>query len=80
MLDWAKAAGRPRAPKQTPIMYADSLTQSAPQHGDAIATLTRAYLTARYAADAPSLEDARQAEAAMVGLQRASQEQKKQLK
>jgi hypothetical protein len=69
MLDWAKAAGHPRAPKQTPIIYADSLTQSAPQHGDAIATLTRAYLTARYAADAPSLDEARQAEAALAQLQ-----------
>lgn len=68
MLDWAKTTGHPRSPKQTPILYADALTQSAPQHGDAIATLTRVYLTARYAADAPSLEDARQAEAAAAEL------------
>ncbi len=80
MLDWAKAAGHPRAPKQTPITYADSLTQSAPQHGDAIATLTRAYLTARYAADAPSLDEARRAEAAVVELQRAPQGPKNQPK
>ncbi len=69
MLEWAKALGRPRAPQETPLAFAETLRRVEPGHGVAIATLTSAYLTARYAADAPSLEEARQAEAAVAQLQ-----------
>ncbi len=68
LLEWAKALGHPRAPKETPLAFANSLIQSTPQHQEAITTLTSAYLTARYAADAPPLEDARRAEAAAAEL------------
>ena len=69
MLEWAKAEGQPRQPRQTPLTYAAALTQTRPDHANAIATLTQAYIAARYAADSPSLETARRAEAALVELQ-----------
>jgi hypothetical protein len=70
MLEWAKAQGQPRQPKQTPLTYASALSQSMPHRASSIATLTQAYIAARYAAESPSLEIARRAEAALVELQR----------
>jgi len=71
MLEWAKVNGhQPRRPQQTPLTYAEVLSQSMPDQAGAIATLTQAYIAARYAADSPSLETARDAEAALVELQR----------
>lgn len=70
MLEWAKAEGQPRQPRQTPLTYAAALTQTMPDRATAIATLTQAYIAARYAANSPSLDTARRAEAALVELQR----------
>src|SRR5574341_1535610 len=64
MLAWAQTIILPRAPSQTPIQFAERLARAVPEGEDAIKSLTAAYLRARYAAEAPSLEEARSAESA----------------
>ena len=68
MLDWAYALSLPRAAGQTPRAYAEVLAGALPQGQEAIATLTNAYVHARYAAEAPSLEEARNAQGALAQL------------
>jgi hypothetical protein len=68
MLEWARSLRLPRAAGQTPRAYAQMLTGAVPEGHDAIDLLTQAYVLARYAADAPSLEQARRAEGAMARL------------
>ena len=70
MLEWAKVNAQPRRPHQTPSAYADALSQAMPDHASAVAALTTAYVAARYAAEPPSIETARRAEAALVELQK----------
>jgi hypothetical protein len=78
MLDWAQTATLPRTPSQTPAQYAAKLARAAPEGAEAVATLTRAYLRARYAAEAPSLEEARSAESAAARLKALAEEEKRQ--
>ncbi|MGH2523018.1 MAG: DUF4129 domain-containing protein [Anaerolineales bacterium] len=68
MLEWARQHGLPRPAGQTPGAYAEALVQLSPQLEEAITVLTRAYVRARYAAEAPSLEEAQRAEAAAAQL------------
>jgi hypothetical protein len=68
MLEWAQTVTLPRTPSQTPAQYATKLARAAPEGAEAVATLTRAYLHARYAAEAPSLDEARSAESAAAQL------------
>lgn len=69
LLAWAGALGQPRPPGATPLTFAGTLTQAVPAQAQVIADITRAYLTARYAADSPTLEEARQVESAAAELQ-----------
>lgn len=70
LLEWAPASSLPRrAAAQTPAAYAAALTDALPQGRDAIAVLTGAYVQARYAADAPTLAEARDAQTAFTRLQ-----------
>ena len=68
MLEWARSLRLPRAAGQTPRAYAQMLAGAVPEGHDAIDLLTQAYVVARYAAEAPSLEHARRAEGAMARL------------
>jgi hypothetical protein len=68
MLEWALSIPLPRAAGQTPGAYADALAGLVPEGREAIQRLTGVYLLARYAAEAPSLEDARFAEGAVACL------------
>lgn len=68
MLEWARSLRLPRAAGQTPRAYAQMLAGAIPEGHDAIDLLTQAYVLARYAAEAPSLEQARRAEGAMARL------------
>jgi hypothetical protein len=68
MLEWARSLRLPRAAGQTPRAYAQMLAGAVPEGHDAIDLLTQAYVLARYAAEAPSLEQARRAEGAMARL------------
>ena len=68
MLEWACSLRLPRAAGQTPRAYAQMLAGAVPEGNDAIDLLTQAYVVARYAADSPSLEQARRAEGAMARL------------
>jgi hypothetical protein len=68
MLEWAQAFGLPRAAGQTPGRYAEMLARVKPEGSQAVAALTRAYVHARYAAEAPSLDEARQAKGALAAL------------
>lgn len=70
MLEWAQSASLPRAAAQTPRAYAEVLAGAVPQEREAIGALTNVYLVARYAAEAPSLEQARSAEGAAARLRR----------
>jgi hypothetical protein len=66
MLEWAPALSLPmRRAGQTPAAYAEILRQALPEGGPAIETLTGAYVLARYAAEAPSLDMARSAAGAV---------------
>jgi hypothetical protein len=66
MLEWAPGLSLPsRRAGQTPAAYAETLCQAMPEGGAAIETLTGAYVLARYAAEAPSMEVARAAAAAI---------------
>lgn len=64
MLEWAGALSLPRLAGQTPRAYGETLAGALPEGQEAIAILTHTYMLARYAADAPSLEQARHAERA----------------
>ena len=64
MLEWASALRLPRLAGQTPHTYGEALAGIVPEGRTAIATLTHAYILARYAAEAPTLEEARYAEQA----------------
>jgi hypothetical protein len=64
MLEWAAALRLPRPAGQTPHTYGEALAGALPEGGEAIAILTQTYVVARYAAEAPSLEQARHAERA----------------
>ena len=68
MLEWARSLRLPRAAGQTPRAYALMLAGVVPEGHDAIDLLTQAYVLARYAAEAPSLEQAHTAEGAMARL------------
>jgi hypothetical protein len=66
MLEWAPALNLPRRlAGQTPAAYAATLRHALPDGRMAIDALTGAYLQARYAAEAPSMEIARSAEGAV---------------
>ena len=66
MLEWALSLSLPaRRAGQTPQAYAEIIAQSLPQGRPDLEVLTRAYLAARYAAEAPSLEEARSAQGAV---------------
>jgi len=64
MLEWALALSLPRLAGQTPRAYGETLAGALPEGQEAIAVLTTTYVLARYAAEAPSLEQARHAERA----------------
>lgn len=66
-----QAAGRPRAPAQTPAAYAGQLADQEPEQRLNWLTLAGAYEAARYAAEAPSEPQARQAEQAAEALRQA---------
>ena len=68
MLEWARSLRLPRAAGQTPRAYAQMLAGAMPEGHEAIDLLTQAYVVARYAAEAPSIEHARRAEGAMARL------------
>jgi len=68
MLEWARSLRLPRAAGQTPRAYAQMLAGAVPEGHDAIDLLTQAYVVARYAAEAPSIEHARRAEGAIARL------------
>jgi hypothetical protein len=68
MLEWAQLASLPRAAGQTPRAYAEVLAGAVPQERETIGALTSVYLVARYADEAPSLEQARSAEGAVARL------------
>jgi hypothetical protein len=68
MLEWARSLRLPRAAGQTPRDYGQMLAGAVPEGHEAIDLLTQAYMLARYAAEAPSLEHARRAEGAMARL------------
>jgi hypothetical protein len=62
MLEWAASLSLPtRHAGETPAAYAAILRDALPEGGPAIETLTGAYVQARYAADAPSMDVARAA-------------------
>jgi hypothetical protein len=56
MLRKMSALGRARAPEVTPRAYARTLGEVLPGEGQAVSTLTEAYLVARYAPDPPTPE------------------------
>ncbi len=72
MLEWAASRGLQRPAGHTPRRYAEMLTQAEPTAQDALATLTRAYVQARYADEPPSVDEAREAEKALeqIGVSR----------
>ncbi len=65
MLEWARLDGRARFPYQTPLMYADALGADLPHVKEAIASLTHAYVLARYSIDPLPPDEARRAQAAL---------------
>lgn len=48
LLRWAAGQGLPRSPSQTPLEYLQSLSVKFPQDAAELATITDAYVTARY--------------------------------
>lgn len=63
-LAWAATVGQPRPAGQTPTQYAEHLIQFTPNIRASLATLTHAYLRARYSAEQPTVDEAREAERA----------------
>jgi hypothetical protein len=69
MLEWAPVLSLPaRRAGQTPAAYAETLRQALPEGEAAIDTLTGAYVQARYAAEAPSMDVAQAALSAIKHL------------
>jgi hypothetical protein len=69
MLEWAPVLSLPaRRAGQTPAAYAETLRQALPEGEAAIETLTGAYVQARYAAEAPSMDVAQAALSAIKHL------------
>ena len=69
MLEWAPVLSLPaRRAGQTPAAYAETLRQALPEGEAAIETLTGAYVLARYAAEAPSMDVAQAAMSAIKHL------------
>jgi hypothetical protein len=54
MLRWGAASGLPRGPSQTPFEYEQTLCAALPAHGTDVASITRSYVRARYAAQPPT--------------------------
>jgi len=69
MLDWAQTRRLPRAPRQTPALYAEALSAAVPQAGEAVTILTGAYVRARYDVEPIPPDDARRARTAAEQLQ-----------
>ena len=69
MLDWAQTRSLPRAPRQTPALYAEALNAAVPQAGEAVTILTGAYVRARYDVESIPPDDARRARTAAEQLQ-----------
>jgi hypothetical protein len=70
MLSWAQTFSLPgRRAGETPAAYAATLAAAMPDGREAFEMLTRVYVFARYAAEAPSLDQARLAQAALAQLQ-----------
>jgi hypothetical protein len=70
MLAWAQTFSLPpRQAGETPAAYAATLAAALPEGREAFETLARVYALARYAADSPSLDQARRAQAALAQLQ-----------
>lgn len=67
MLAWATERQLPRAPRQTPAAYAETLNHAVPPAAEAVARLTAAYLRARYG-EYVTEEEARQARQAVEQL------------
>ena len=69
MLEWAPVLSLPtRRAGQTPAAYAETLCQALPEGEAAIETLTGAYVLARYASEAPSMDVAQAATSAIKHL------------
>lgn len=69
MLVWARTVTHSRAAGQTPAGYAEAVAHRLPHSRAALAVLTSAYERARYGAEAPTLDEARTAEIALIELQ-----------
>ena len=66
MLEWAIGLSLPmRRAGETPAAYAQVLREALPESGPAVEILTGAYVQARYAAEAPSMDAARAAQGAI---------------
>ncbi len=72
LLEWAKSIGRPRAPEQTPLMFATSLAKARPEVSESIMRLTESYVRARYSIDPITPDEARLAVQSLDTLQAAS--------
>ncbi len=68
-LEWARVRIRPRAPHQTPDMYAQRLGSLSEAQQDPVGRLTALYLRARYGSDELTPDEAQAAQAALVRLQ-----------
>ncbi len=71
LLRLARQEGWPRRPWQTPLAYLKALQSAWPSVGEALETLTGAYISARYSAQTPSPEEAEAAERAFLHIQQA---------
>jgi len=68
LLRLGRQEGWPRRPWQTPLAYRKTLQSAWPQASEALEALTRAYIVARYGAQAPSPEEAEAAERALLSI------------
>jgi hypothetical protein len=68
-LEWARVRIRPRAPYQTPTMYAQKIGSLSEAQQEPVGRLTALYLRARYAADPLTSDEAQAAQSALVRLQ-----------
>ncbi|MBC7317096.1 MAG: DUF4129 domain-containing protein, partial [Chloroflexi bacterium] len=68
LLRLGRQEGWPRRPWQTPLAYRKTLQSAWPQASEALETLTRAYIVARYGAQPPSPEEAEAAERALLSI------------
>ncbi len=74
------AVDRPRAPGLTPRAYARALAPQVPGCGAAVATLTEAYLLARYAPEEPGAEELTAAQSAWEDIERSLAERSRPTK